>query len=43
MIPAMRDWQRFLDEVSWFLTPASPQALETASPGREALLRSSHS
>ena len=21
MIPAMRDWQRFLEEVTWFLTP----------------------
>lgn len=43
MIPTMRDWQRFLDEVSWFLASGESASVGDSLPGREALLRACHS
>lgn len=32
MIPAMRDWQRFLDEVRWFLAPGESASVGDSLP-----------
>lgn len=33
MIPAMHDWERFVDEVSWFLAPGESASVEDSLPG----------